>query len=116
MPPFLFCQLFMCMEEKSLRKLIRESLNSLEEGRMSTNSASILGQIKKNVPGIKMLDMRGMIDGMAGLFAYNDGNVYEIQIRPGSSIKDKDFWGRILQAKENPVKKMYRDIGVNKPE
>lgn len=104
------------MDEKYIRKLIKESIEQIDEGRLTTSSLDIMGQISRNVPGMKALEMKSMFDGMAGLFRYEkDGNAYEIQIRPASSIKDKSLWGKILQPKESPVKKLYRDLNFNKP-
>jgi len=103
------------MNEKDIRKLIRESLESLDESGRATNTFEIASKITREVAGINMLDIRSMLDGTAVLFRYDkDGNAYEIVIRPASSIKDKEFWGNKLVSKEHPAKPMYRDLGINK--
>lgn len=98
------------MTEKDIRKLIRESLAQLDETRMVTSNLDIMGQISRNVPGLKVLEIKSMFDGMAGLFRYEkDGNAYEIEIRPASLIKDKEFWGNLLKKKEeHPMKPFHR--------
>lgn len=100
----------MCMTDKDIRKLIRESLEQLYEARMSTSTLELMGKMTRSTDGIKVLDIRSMVDGMAGLVRYEkDGNAYEIEIRPASSIKDKEFWGTILKKKEeHPMKPFYR--------
>ena len=102
------------MDKKEVRKIIRETLEQLGESRMVTFTSDILWQAGKNIEGLKPLNIQSMGDGSVGLYRYKDGNVYEIQIRPASLIKDKDRWGNILKPKENPTKKMYRDLGLNK--
>lgn len=97
------------MEE--IRKLIREELEILEESRMVTYTSKIASDIGKSIPGVeKVLDIRSMYDGTTALFRYEDGNVYEIQIRPASSIKDKEYYGKILQKKGDPEKKAAAKI------
>jgi hypothetical protein len=112
---FRFIGLFIGMTEQDVRKLIRESLMSLDESRMTTFSLEIMGKIHRAIPELKPLDIRSMSDGTAGLFRYEkDGNAYEIEIRPASLIKDKDFWGAILKKKEpHPMKDIYKLINKN---
>lgn len=100
----------MVMTEKDIRKLIRESIGSLDESRMVTNSFDLMSKISRNIPGLKKLGIQAMSDGMAGLFRYElDGNVYEIQIRPAARIEDKDFWGNVIKKTEpNPMKDVYK--------
>ena len=103
------------MNEKDIRNIIKESLNQLYEARMATNSFEIVSKMIRNIDGIKLLDIRSMADGTAGLFRYEkDGNAYEIEVRPASNIKDKGFWGNKLVSKEHPDKSMFRDLGINK--
>lgn len=102
------------MSEDKLRNIIRESLDDvLSESRMSTSAFEILSKIGK-IDGMKLLDLKGLVDGQIGLFRYKDGNAYEIQITPAALIKDKELWGGRLASKENPDKAMYRDLGINK--
>jgi hypothetical protein len=104
----------MGMDEKSLRKLIRETLEQLDESRMSTSTFGLMSQVSRNIPGLERLDIKTMSDGMAGLFRYKDGNAYEVQIRPASLIKDKDMWGNLLKKKEeHPLKPYYRMLNKN---
>ena len=103
------------MTDKDIRKLIRESLSQLNEARTSSSTFELMSKMTRGVEGIKILDIRSMLDGTAGLFRYEkDGNAYEIEIRPASSIKDKEFWGNKLVSKEHPSKPMFRDLGMNK--
>lgn len=98
------------MEEKDIRKIIKESLNQLDEARMITNTMGLISNMLRSVEGIKILDIRGMADGTAGLFRYEkDGNAYEIEIRPASNIKGKSFWGNLLKKKEeHPMKAFHK--------
>jgi hypothetical protein len=98
------------MTEKDIRKLIRESLERLDESRMGTSTLELMGKMTRGAEGVKVLDIRSMVDGMAGLFRYEkDGNAYEIEIRPASLIKDKEFWGNLLKKKEeHPMKPFHR--------
>jgi len=96
------------MTEKDIRKLAREELERLNERR--TDAFSITSKVTK-IPGIKkVLDIRGMATGFAALVSYEDGNVYEIQVTPASSIEDKSFWGDILKKKTHPMKTLYKGL------
>ena len=69
--------------ELNLKKLIRETLESLDESRMTTSTFSLVGQIGRSIPGLKTLDIKSLSDGTAGLYRYEkDGNAYEIEVRP----------------------------------
>lgn len=98
------------MNEKDLRKLIRESLSQLDEARMMTYTSEILSRIGREIPGLKTLDIQSMGDGSAGFYRYEkDGNAYEIQIRPAGLVKYKERWGNLLKKKEtHPMKPFYR--------
>lgn len=98
------------MTEKDIRKLIRESLEQLDESRGTTSTLELMSKMTRSTEGVKVLDIRSMLDGTAGLFRYEkDGNAYEIEIRPASSIKDKEFWGNLLKKKDDhPMKPFYR--------
>lgn len=98
------------MTEKNIRKLIRESIYQLDEARTATSTMELISNMTRGAVGIKVLDIRGMADGMAALFRYEkDGNAYEMEVRPASLIKDKEFWGNFLQKKEqHPMKPFHR--------
>lgn len=93
-----------------IRKIIRETLNQLDESRMTTYSFEILSNIGKQVPGLSQLGLQSMSDGSVGLYRYEkDGNAYEIQIRPADLIKDKERWGKFLTKNEpHYMKDIYK--------
>lgn len=97
------------MNEKELRKLIRETFNQLDEVRMVTFAFEISSRIGRELSGMKTLDIQAMGDGAIGLYRYKDGNAYEIQIRPISLSKEKDRWEKLIKKKEeHPMKPFYR--------
>ena len=103
------------MNEKDIRKIIKEELERLNETRMVTYTSEILSRIGREITNLKTLDIQSTGDGSIGLYRYEkDGNAYEIQIRPASLIKDKYRWGNKLVSKEHPSKPMFRDLGINK--
>jgi len=91
----------------SLRKIIREQLEQLEEVR-STSLLGIAGDIGRHVPNLETMDIKSLASGMVGLYKSSDGNVYEIEITPGASIKDKSFWGDVLTKNDKPLKGFKR--------
>jgi hypothetical protein len=81
---------------------------------MTTSTFELMSKISRGIEGVKIIDIRSMLDGTAGLFRYKDGNAYEIEIRPASSIKDKEFWGNKLKKKEeHPMKPFHRMLNKN---
>jgi hypothetical protein len=101
------------MSEKELRLLIKESLETIVQEGRGTNLLGFIGNIGR-MQGMKALDIKSMNDGMAGLIrSEKDGNVYEVQVRPASLIKDKDFWGNILKPKTHPAKTWYKNSFKN---
>jgi len=95
------------MEEK-FRYIIRKYLM---EARMVTYSGKILSDIKSSVPYLKMLGLSSHASGSVGLFRNEeDGNAYEIDVRPAALAKFKDIWGDLL------VKKIERKNFVTNKE
>lgn len=103
------------MEEKELRKLIREALNQLDEVRMVTHTFDISSRIGREIEGMKMLGLQGMADGTIGLYRYKDGNAYEIQIRPIALSKEKGRWEKLIKKKEpHPMKAWHKLLNPGK--
>lgn len=103
------------MEEKELRKLIREALNQLDEVRMVTYAFEISSKIGREIEGMKTLDIQAMGDGAIALYRYKDGNAYEIQIRPIALSKQKGRWEKLIAKKEpHPMKAVYKILNQKK--
>ena len=102
------------MEE--LRKIIREQLERLEEdgpSRMSTNTFGIVnGMTKKDVqPKLgmkKVLDIRSTGQGTALLFRHEDGNAYEVTVRP-AAYAVKGLWGNLIKKNQDKPLKGFDD-------
>lgn len=79
---------------------------------MVTFTSKMLSDIKSSVPYLKMLGLSTHASGTVGLFRNEeDGNAYEIDIRPVAHAQFKDIWGDLL------VKKIERKSFVpNKEE
>jgi len=74
---------------------------AIEESRMTTYTTKIMSEI--SIPGLKRISVYTVADGTVGLFRYEDGNAYEIEIRPASLAKRKDVWGNLLKKREDRV-------------
>ncbi len=102
------------MLEKDLRHIIKESLKTVISESRPSNAFGLASRIGR-MDGIKILGLKGMSDGFVALYKDEaDENVYEVEIRPASAIKDKEFWGALLQSKEHPVKTAFRDLTKGK--
>lgn len=65
---------------------------------MITFCTKMLSDIKKNNPNLKMIGLNSLVDGAVGLFRNSDdGNAYEIEIRPVSEGHYKDLWGDLIK-------------------
>lgn len=82
-------------------KIIKEIVKKIfSEGRMITYCGKIISDIKKNVPSLKLLNVWTLADGAVALFRNEeDGNAYEIEIRPISLGKHKELWGDMIKPK-----------------
>lgn len=64
---------------------------------MVTYTSSILTDIGKQLPYLKLIGKSSYASGTVALFRNeNDGNAYEIDIRPASLAQHKDIWGDII--------------------
>jgi len=98
---------------KELRKIIREQLEQLEEGRMVTNTFNIVnGMTKKDVQPklgmVKVLDIRSTGQGTALLFRHEDGNAYEVTVRP-AAYAVKGLWGNLIKKNQEKPLKGFND-------
>ncbi len=67
---------------------------------MVTLTFKMLGEIKKSLPHLKMLGMFSHARGSVALFRNDeDGNAYEIDIRPVDLGNFKDDWGNVIKKK-----------------
>jgi hypothetical protein len=94
--------------EEHIRKAIRKELYLLNEVRMVTYTSKILSDIGRNLPGMKKtLDIWSLANGSVGLYRYEDGNAYEIEVRPASLSRHKDIFGKYItkhiKKKTDPV-------------
>lgn len=81
--------------EEQIRKSVRKELSILNEVRMVTYTSKILSDIGKSLPGIKKaIDIWSLANGSVGLYRYEDGNAYEIEVRPAALSKHKDIFGK----------------------
>lgn len=97
------------MDEKDLRHIIKESIKTVLSESRPSNAFGLASKIGR-MEGMKMLGLKGMSDGFVALYKDETDNVYEVEIRPAALIKDKEFWGNLLQSKEHPVKTAFRDL------
>lgn len=88
---------FDTFDKKPLGNKIEEAI---EEGRLVTYTTKILSDMSK-IPGLKRIGAYSVADGTVGLFRYEDGNAYEIEIRPAALAKRKDVWGNLLKKRED---------------
>lgn len=85
------------LSEDLIRKAVRKELFRLDEARMVTYTSKILGDIGRNVPGMKKtIDIWSLANGSVGLYRYEDGNAYEVEVRPASLSKHKDIFGKYM--------------------
>lgn len=56
-----------------------------------TNIGDLVIDISKIENIKKLLGFRAMANGFVALFAYEDGNAYELEIRPARYAKNKDL-------------------------
>jgi hypothetical protein len=83
--------------EDIIRKAVRRELSLINETRMVTYTSKIVSDIGRNVPGMKKtLSVWSIASGSVGLFRYEDGNAYEIEVRPASLSRHKDIFGKYL--------------------
>lgn len=67
---------------------------------MVTFTSSILTDIGKQLPYLKLIGKSSYASGTVALFRNeNDGNAYEIDIRPASLAQHKDIWGDLITKK-----------------
>ena len=67
---------------------------------MVTFTGQLLSLFSKNTPGIKRLGSWSMASGSVGLFRFeDDGNAYEVVIRPDSLGEFKDLYGDMIKKK-----------------
>jgi len=87
---------------EEIKKLIKkETAKQLNETRLVTFAGQIASDIKKNVPGIqKQLGLSYIVDGITGLYRYEDGNAYEITIKPVKFAQYKDIWKKLITKKK----------------
>lgn len=81
----------------------------------STNSMKFIQQIK-SLPFVeRVLDVRGMPDGFTVFFRAQDGNAYEIQMRPASRAHGHDEIrkaGSYAERKKKQQDKMRKEMGL----
>jgi len=83
-------------------KQILQNLNRIiQEGRMVTLSMKMISQIRRTIGTWVAMDIRGINNGTAGLFKNTeDGNLYEIIIRPIAYGETKNMWGDLIVPKK----------------
>ncbi len=82
---------------KKIREIVRQYLL---EARMVTLTYKMLSDIKRSFPNLKLLKISSHSSGTVALFRnQEDGNAYEIDIRPASHAQHADIWGDMLKPK-----------------
>ena len=80
------------MAHEDIRKMIRKELmlEAESRSRLYTFTSKIVSNMR-NLPGVeKVLAINSFAQGTVGVIRYEDGNVYEVIVRPGSQL-GKDY-------------------------
>lgn len=72
----------------------------------SSNIMEIISELKTLKFIDKILDVRGMTDGFTVYIRGNDGNAYELQIRPAAFAKDHEDLRKADKYTERKMQKM----------
>lgn len=104
------------MKNKNLRNIIKEGFKTvIKESRMVTYTFKITSDITKKIPGVeKVLGIKSTGNGTASLIRYEDGNAYEIVIKPVKFGDYKHFWGNIIKGKKQNPEEDYKNIDLEK--
>jgi len=79
-------------------------------------TAKIISDISKATPNLKRLDSWSLADGSVALFRYEDGNAYEIEVRPIQAGKWRSLWGERLKKRKERKQEEPTDEWVMTPE
>lgn len=83
-----------------MKEEIKQKLSQIKEARLM-HTMEFFTQLKK-IPFIKRwLKSSFIVDGSAALFAGDDGEAYEIVVRPARYAQHKAIWGDLLKRKED---------------
>lgn len=90
------------MKIDELKTIIKNLI--LVETRTVTHTANIINKMGKEISDIRVLDIRGILNGTAGLIRYEkDGNAYEVIVRPAEYSEHKDLWKDRIEKKKKSV-------------
>lgn len=86
------------------------------DAHIRTFTSKIIMDISKNIQALKRLDTWAVGDGTVALFRYEDGNAYEVEVRPIQQGKYRNLWGERLKKRQERKKPEPTDEWMMTPE